>query len=175
MSDNSKKIEIDIENKRAQIIYTTDKGKVKVSFRHRKQSKSDPDVSSESIRLVADVESKSKSDSFYDEIASASEEVYYSWSDMRGNDSSSSGNDDFLYNMENVTLKHDNPGIEKLIKQAQMDIAERIPEEKQRLQHLEEQAKQVESDMRTQEALKKREKENAFTKKYLDSIIGRND
>ncbi len=175
MSDNNKKTEIDFENKRAQIIYTTDKGKVKVSFEQGNLSESDPEVSREIIELVARVSSKSKFKIFYEEIASASEEVYRDWCDTRSNSSNTIGTPDFSYNMENVTLKHDNPEIEKIIQQAQKDIAKRIPEEKQRLQHLEEQKNQEENNMNAQEISEKRKKENEFTKKYLDLIVNKRD
>lgn len=173
MTDKSKKFEIDLEKERAQVIYTTDKGRVKVSFEQIKLSDSDPEVSQDSINLVAKVESKSKFKFFYNEIASASEEVYFSWFDGRNNGYGSRGNKNFEYNMENVLIKHDNPEIEKIIQQAQKDIVEYIPEEKQRLQRLEEQKKQEESQMSAQEALKRREKEKMFTKRFFDSLSRR--
>lgn len=159
------KIKVDLDKERAEIEYTTNKGKVKFTFYQEHHDKLYMGESDESCNLIVDIEAKSKLGCRYKDITSVCENVYYCNCD-RNNAVYTVGDTDFCKNIETAKIKHENPEITKIIQQAQKDIAEHITVEKQRLRQL----KEKEKNNERQKIVEKRKKENAFIQKFFNSL-----
>lgn len=161
------KIKVDLDKERAEIEYTTNKGKVKFTF-YQEQGETLRDCESNSwCNLVVDIEAKSKLGCRYKDITSACEQVYSEEVYAKSNTvHSNGGHKVFSENIETAKIKHENQEITKIIQQAQKDIAEHITVEKQRLRQL----KEKEKNNERQKIAEKRKKENAFIQKFFNSL-----